>query len=244
MKIPCSNCNQNLEIPEELAGQTIECPSCNASLAVPATKPPSAKSPSKIQLTTPKASTPAPRPKPDLTDDDKNVLKNYAGNITKYESGSEQQMAAIHTAGLLAGSKTEYKPTSMVFVRSLIGGVILIALFFVAQWIRNDPWENSTVKAHRKIASIESVMVDKMNSTESLDEQVKAIRSAISKLERIDAEELPQEYRNSLLEMIMAMKEWGVALKNGDIEKVEEFDESRIYAVRRLNEIMESKGRY
>ena len=153
-------------------------------------------------------------------------------------------MAAIHTAGLLAGSKTEYKPTSMVFVRSLIGGVILIALFFVAQWIRNDPWENSTVKAHRKIASIESVMVDKMNSAESLDEQVKAIRSAISKLERIDAEELPQEYRNSLLEMIMAMKEWGVALKNGDIEKVEEFDESRIYAVRRLNEIMESKGRY
>ena len=132
----------------------------------------------------------------------------------------------------------------MVFVCSLIGGVILIALFFVAQWIRNDPWENSTVKAHRKIASIESVMVDKMNSAESLDEQVKAIRSAISKLERIDAEELPQEYRNSLLEMIMAMKEWGVALKNGDIEKVEEFDESRIYAVRRLNEIMESKGRY
>jgi hypothetical protein len=132
----------------------------------------------------------------------------------------------------------------MVFARSLIGGVILIALFFVAQWIRNDPWENSTVKAHRKIASIESVMVDKMNSTESLDEQVKAIRSAISKLERIDAEELPQEYKNSLLEMIKAMKDWSVAINSGDIEKAEEFDESRIYAIRRLNEIMESKGRY
>jgi ankyrin repeat protein len=36
MKIPCSSCNQRLEIPEELAGQTIECPACNASLAVPA----------------------------------------------------------------------------------------------------------------------------------------------------------------------------------------------------------------
>ena len=33
-------------------------------------------------------------------------------------------------------------------------------------------------------------------------------------------------------------------LRVGTIEKVEEFDESRIYAVRRLNEIMESKGRY
>ena len=36
MRIPCSNCNQRLEIPEELAGHTIECPACNASLAMPA----------------------------------------------------------------------------------------------------------------------------------------------------------------------------------------------------------------
>ena len=33
-------------------------------------------------------------------------------------------------------------------------------------------------------------------------------------------------------------------VKVSNDEKVEEFDESRIYAVRRLNEIMESKGRY
>ena len=39
MKIPCSSCNQRLEIPEELAGQTIECPACNASLAVPPPAP-------------------------------------------------------------------------------------------------------------------------------------------------------------------------------------------------------------
>jgi ribosomal protein S27E len=35
MKIPCSNCNQNLDIPEELAGQTIDCPVCNESLIAP-----------------------------------------------------------------------------------------------------------------------------------------------------------------------------------------------------------------
>ena len=40
MKIPCSSCNQRLEIPEELAGQTIECPACKASLAVPAIEAP------------------------------------------------------------------------------------------------------------------------------------------------------------------------------------------------------------
>ena len=35
MKIPCTNCNQRLDIPEELAGHTIECPACNASFTVP-----------------------------------------------------------------------------------------------------------------------------------------------------------------------------------------------------------------
>ena len=35
MKIPCTSCGQRLEIPEELAGQTIECPACKASLSVP-----------------------------------------------------------------------------------------------------------------------------------------------------------------------------------------------------------------
>jgi len=35
MKIPCSNCNQRLDIPEEYAGQTIECPACKVSLSVP-----------------------------------------------------------------------------------------------------------------------------------------------------------------------------------------------------------------
>ena len=40
MKIPCSSCNQRLEIPEELAGQTIDCPACNATLAVPVLETP------------------------------------------------------------------------------------------------------------------------------------------------------------------------------------------------------------
>ena len=40
MKIPCSSCNQRLEIPEELAGQTIDCPACNATFAVPALETP------------------------------------------------------------------------------------------------------------------------------------------------------------------------------------------------------------
>jgi hypothetical protein len=57
MKIPCSNCNQRLEIPEELAGQTIECPSCKASLAVPAIEVPSPTTP-QIRVTAPQAAKP------------------------------------------------------------------------------------------------------------------------------------------------------------------------------------------
>ena len=57
MKIPCSNCNQNLEIPEELAGQTIECPACNASLAVPAIAAPTPTTP-RVEVATPQASAP------------------------------------------------------------------------------------------------------------------------------------------------------------------------------------------
>jgi len=54
MKIPCSSCNQRLEIPEELAGQTIECPACNASLAVPAIAAPTSV-PAQVQESAPQA---------------------------------------------------------------------------------------------------------------------------------------------------------------------------------------------
>ena len=36
MKIPCDNCNQSLDIPDELSGQTIECPTCKSIVHVPA----------------------------------------------------------------------------------------------------------------------------------------------------------------------------------------------------------------
>ena len=63
MKIPCSNCNQRLEIPEELAGQTIECPACKASLTVPTPEPASPPTP-QVQVTPPQAARPqAPTPK-------------------------------------------------------------------------------------------------------------------------------------------------------------------------------------
>ena len=66
MKIPCSSCNQRLEIPEELAGQTIDCPACNATLAVPALEAPPTATP-QVQATIPQPiepQKPAPKRKP------------------------------------------------------------------------------------------------------------------------------------------------------------------------------------
>lgn len=39
IKCVCPHCSQHLEAPDELAGQTIECPSCKGSLLIPAPKP-------------------------------------------------------------------------------------------------------------------------------------------------------------------------------------------------------------
>jgi len=69
MKIPCSNCGQRLDIPEELAGQTIDCPACGTALAVPALapQPPPAAPPKAARKTSPQrraASKGAKRPMP------------------------------------------------------------------------------------------------------------------------------------------------------------------------------------
>ena len=45
MKIPCSSCNQRLEIPDQLAGQTIECPACKARFSVPPVEAPTPEPP-------------------------------------------------------------------------------------------------------------------------------------------------------------------------------------------------------
>ena len=70
MKIPCPNCNQRLDIPEELAGQIIECPICNGSITIPTSdQPASEQSEANIDKKTEipslqSRSKPKPSPKP------------------------------------------------------------------------------------------------------------------------------------------------------------------------------------
>ena len=104
MKIPCSSCNQRLEIPEELAGQTIECPSCNASLAVPAIEAASPATP-QVQATTPQPierQKPAPKRKPVATPSVDSPKKSKS-SIAKFAIAA---VAVILAVGLIIFAMT------------------------------------------------------------------------------------------------------------------------------------------
>ena len=98
-------------------------------------------------------------------------------------------------------------------------------------------------KTHNRLGAIESEMVDAYNSADSHTEQAKIVANAAKKLEKIKIENLDKKYQDAYKDQIMALKQWSVALKKGDMEKADEFDNSRIDAVRRLNEIAE-KNKY
>jgi hypothetical protein len=39
IEFTCSNCRQTLEAPEEMAGEMVECPSCQQTIAIPSPAP-------------------------------------------------------------------------------------------------------------------------------------------------------------------------------------------------------------
>ena len=56
----CPHCEQSLDIPEELLGQTVECPSCNGSIQLPEPEPQPIPDPP-VELRTPVQSEPPPK---------------------------------------------------------------------------------------------------------------------------------------------------------------------------------------
>ena len=47
MEITCPHCNQQLEVPADLAGQIVECPACDGRIQLPASQPPPQTRPKK-----------------------------------------------------------------------------------------------------------------------------------------------------------------------------------------------------
>ena len=67
LKFNCPHCEQSLEAPEEMLGQTIECPSCNSTIQLPDPEPQHKPDPP-VELRTP-VQTPSPAPPQRKTQD-------------------------------------------------------------------------------------------------------------------------------------------------------------------------------
>jgi predicted RNA-binding Zn-ribbon protein involved in translation (DUF1610 family) len=86
MEIPCSSCNQSLDIPEELAGQTIECPACKASLTVPSlAAPPSRKAVTPRKLVFPELAPPSKKQSGNWTCPKCGGHETYKGSVEDIE---------------------------------------------------------------------------------------------------------------------------------------------------------------
>jgi len=130
MKIPCSSCNQRLEIPEELAGQTIECPACKASLAVPAIEAPPTVAPqvrvaipSERITTAQEVAAPKTNKKISYTSNDNSVS-------TLNDFLPEKVLISVGVIGLIGGDlfRSLFSGRSMMIDIQSIVGLLLLCL--------------------------------------------------------------------------------------------------------------------
>ena len=241
MKISCPSCDQNLDIPEELAGQTIDCPACNESLIAPKTA-----SPAQAKLKISQTTNPADLSKTQISKrqstqgaHSNEALRNLSNDITQ---GSQ---TAMHVASHLTGSRTQLRETSASkfsgSITSMIVGVFLVGVFLLRLGFGGDLFKGGVVKTHERIVSIEHKMIDAYNASDTPQDASKGVAEAVAKLKKIKTEHLNKQYKGALQDYIKALQKWSLALKRGDPIKADEFDDLRIDETRRLNEIYEKQ---
>lgn len=133
-KFNCPHCEQSLEAPEEMLGQTIECPSCHGSIELSKPEPQPQPEP------TPE---PAPPPKPETKDcpycSEQILAKakkcKHCGEIL---DASLQKQSRISSSAAEAAprkpksEKTEYQSHPSMFRNNPIGFIIALVLIIVA----------------------------------------------------------------------------------------------------------------
>ena len=87
-------------------------------------------------------------------------------------------------------------------------------------------------------------MVDGIDESETLQEQGEAVAKAVTRLKKLNITKLDDEYQATIRDYTAALQKWSVALKRGDFVKADQYDDERLDATFRLNEIMKRKGRY
>ena len=102
----------------------------------------------------------------------------------------------------------------------------------------------STAKMQNELASIESDMVDGIQDSETPKEAGEVVAKAVTKLKKLNITKVDDEYQAAIKDYTSALQKWSVALKRGDFIKADQYDDERLDATFRLNEIMKRKGRY
>ena len=102
----------------------------------------------------------------------------------------------------------------------------------------------STAKMQNRLADIESDMIDDMEAAETLKEAGQIVARSVAELKKINISNLDDEYQTAIKDYIAALQKWSVALKRGDIVKAGQYNDERMNATSRLNDIMKRKGEY
>ena len=102
----------------------------------------------------------------------------------------------------------------------------------------------STAKMQNELAAIESDMVDGIQESGTPKEAGEAVAKAVSRLKKLNITKLDDEYQTAIKDYIAALQKWSVAFKRGDLVKADQFDDERLDAASRLNEIIKRKGKY
>jgi len=116
-------------------------------------------------------------------------------------------------------------------------GVFAVGAFLLNFGFGDGLFKGGVVKTHERVVSIESKMINTMNSSQTPQDQSKAVSEAVAKLKKIKVDHLDEGYKGAFQDYIQALQKWSLALKKGDLEKADEFDDLRIDETRRLNEI-------
>tara|TARA_B100001758_G_C18274812_1_gene538338 strand:- start:456 stop:845 length:390 start_codon:yes stop_codon:yes gene_type:complete len=102
--------------------------------------------------------------------------------------------------------------------------------------------QDNILKVHNEIVKIESETIEEYNNQSTIYAQSAAIKLAVSKLEQLDTNGLPQDYKNAILGVKEAWEGWQRALDQANIEKADVFNDLSQERIENLNKVAESNG--
>ena len=239
MEVPCTNCDQPLEIPAELCGQPIQCPTCDETFTAPidTAAPSEPEQPASSAGLSLQPSTKQYSPEANSAED---LLVNLSDTVSGPPRPQRSERDYTNSGKVLketAASRFSASSTTTIVI------VLIVVAFLYKQGIFsvNDLFKGEIVKTHERAHDIEAEMVEKLEAAESLEEGAEAVSNTVVELKKIKLDNLNEQYKAAFQDYIRALQKWSTAMKRSDLEKIEEFNDLRIDEARRLNEIYEEQ---